>query len=97
MLRHRLREAGGRVELAALGAVDGLWEWNLRSDEVLYSRRWKSMLGYDVHEIGRTPAEWTGRVHEDDRSALQAALQLHLKGETPHFEIEYRMRQHDGT
>jgi diguanylate cyclase (GGDEF)-like protein/PAS domain S-box-containing protein len=74
-----------------------LWEWNLTADEVVYSRRWKSMLGYDVDEIGRAPSEWTDRVHEDDRHVLDEALDLHLKGETPHFECEYRMRQHDGT
>lgn len=97
LLRRRVREAEDRVELAALGAVDGLWEWNLTADEVIYSRRWKSMLGYDVDEIGRAPSEWTDRVHEDDRHVLDEALDLHLKGETPHFECEYRMRQHDGT
>lgn len=97
LLRRRVREAEDRVGLAALGAVDGLWEWNLTADEVVYSRRWKSMLGYDVDEIGRAPSEWTDRVHEDDRHVLDEALDLHLKGETPHFECEYRMRQHDGT
>ncbi len=97
MLRRRIREAEERVELAALGAIDGLWDWKLDTGEVLYSRRWKSMLGYESNEVGRTAGEWMDRVHKEDLSTLREALEFHLKGETPHFEAEYRMRQHDGT
>jgi len=97
LILRRIREAEERAELAALGAVDGLWEWNLQTGEVHYSRRWKSMLGYESHEIGRDQSEWTERVHEDDIDALREALDLHMRGETPHFESEYRMRQHDGS
>ena len=91
-----LRESEERYALSARGANDGLWVWDLRNDDVYYSPRWKSMLGYDEHEIDSAPAEWFSRVHADDAEILRSALDLHLRGETPHFESEHRMRCRDG-
>src|SRR2546423_11746949 len=62
-----LRESEQRYALAAQGANDGLWDWDLLSDSVYYSPRWKSMLGFQEHEIGENPEEWLGRIHDADR------------------------------
>ncbi|HLF95414.1 MAG TPA: EAL domain-containing protein, partial [Planctomycetota bacterium] len=74
---------------------DGLWDWNLKTNEVYYSQRWKEMLGCDNGEIGTTPFEWFRRVHPDDLANVQTALQEHLEGLTATFEIEHRMRHKD--
>ena len=96
MLR-ALRESEERYALSARGANDGLWVWDLRSDQVYYSPRWKSMLGYEEESIGDAADEWFSRVHPDDVEILRSALDLHLSGATPHFEIEHRMRCRDGS
>ena len=92
-----LRESEERYALAARGANDGLWDWNLKTDEVYFSPRWKSMLGYEDGDIGTTPDEWFRRVHPDDLAQrCSRSLQDHLEGRTPTFESEHRMRHKDG-
>jgi diguanylate cyclase (GGDEF)-like protein/PAS domain S-box-containing protein len=91
-----LRESEERYALSARGANDGLWVWDLRKQEVYYSPRWKSMLGYDETEIGQTPDDWFSHVHEDDIDILRRSIEHHLLGHTPHFENEHRMRTKSG-
>ncbi|MBD2463825.1 EAL domain-containing protein [Oscillatoria sp. FACHB-1407] len=92
-----LRESQERYALAVQGANDGLWDWNLRTNEIYFSPRWKEMLGYDDKAIGNTPEEWFNRVHSEELEWLQAQLEAHLEGLTLHFEIEHRMLHKDGT
>jgi len=91
-----LRESEDRYALSARGANDGLWVWDLRTNDVYYSPRWKAMLGYAEEEIGGTPDDWFSRVHEDDIHILRSTLDHHLLGHTPHFENEHRMRAKNG-
>ena len=91
-----LRESEERYALAARGANDGLWDWNLRANTIYYSPRWKTMLGFSELEIANAPGEWLGRVHPDDQAALEAMIAAHLTGDNPHFEGEFRIRHKDG-
>ncbi|MDQ3803079.1 MAG: EAL domain-containing protein [Acidobacteriota bacterium] len=91
-----LRESEQRYALAAQGANDGLWDWDLKTGRVYYSARWKAMLGCGEGEVGESPEEWTRRVHPDDAAALRAALDAHVEGRSPHFEFEHRMLHKDG-
>jgi diguanylate cyclase (GGDEF)-like protein/PAS domain S-box-containing protein len=91
-----LRASEERYALAARGANDGLWDWNLREHTLYFSSRWKSMLGYSDHEVGVDPHEWFGRVHEADREKVRQEVDDHLIGRTPHFEVEARMLHKDG-
>ncbi|MBI1723955.1 MAG: EAL domain-containing protein, partial [Gemmatimonadetes bacterium] len=92
-----LRQSEERYALAAAGANDGLWDWDLTKNEVYYSSRWKAMLGYDDAAIGNSPEEWFGRVHHDDLEWLKVTLDGHLAGATAHFEAAHRIRHRDGT
>lgn len=93
-----LRESEERYALAARGANDGLWDWNLKTNQIYYSPRWKTMLGHDDPlEIGSDPEEWFHRVHPDDREQLQRDINAHLAGLTPHLENEHRMFHVDGS
>ncbi len=91
-----LRASEERYALAARGANDGLWDWNLRDRAIYFSSRWKSMLGYDDTEIGDSPQEWFDRIHEADRDKLSRGIAEHLDGLTPHLEVETRMLHKDG-
>jgi PAS domain S-box-containing protein len=95
--RRELRISEERFQLAMRGANDGLWDWNLETNEVYYSPRWKEMLGYEEHEIGNTFDAWRALVHPDDLERADATIRAHLRGETEHYELEHRLRHRDGT
>jgi diguanylate cyclase (GGDEF)-like protein/PAS domain S-box-containing protein len=95
-IEEKLRESKERYELAARGANDGLWDWDVRSGEVYFSPRWKSMLGYDEHEIGNTKTEWYSRIHPDDLKSVEAEMKAHLDGLVPQFRNEHRVLHKDG-
>lgn len=92
-----LRASEERYALAARGSNDGLWDWNLKSNEVYFSIRWKSMLGLEDSEVGNGPEEWLNRVHPEDIERVKAQIAAHLEGLSPHFESEHRMLHRDGT
>jgi diguanylate cyclase (GGDEF)-like protein/PAS domain S-box-containing protein len=96
-MERKLRESEERYALAVRASNDGIWDWNLKTNEIYFSPRWKQMLGYDEEEIGTDPNEWFKLVHPDDRKRVQADLVSHLKGLTSHFECEYRMQQADAS
>ena len=91
-----LRASEERYALAARGANDGLWDWDLRTNSIYLSTRWKSMLGYDESEVGSEPREWFDRVHEADRAKVKQSVEDHIAGRSPHFEVESRMAHKDG-
>jgi PAS domain S-box-containing protein len=86
-----------RFELAVRGSQDGLWDWDLRTGDVYYSPRWKSILGYEDHEIAHRIEEWEQRLHPDERERVLAANRAHAEGTTPLYEYEYRLRHKDGS
>ena len=87
-----LQESDERYALAARGANDGLWDWNLASGEIYFSPRWNYMLGYPVSEAWSGPEEWFSHIHTDDRARVRAEIAAHCDGKTPEFVSEYRMR-----
>ena len=82
--------------LNALGSTEGLWDWNLRTDEVYFSPRWKEMLGYSDSEITGDLGEWYMLVHPDDLPILRNRIATYLKGQPDHLEAEYRARTRGG-
>ncbi|WP_109486690.1 putative bifunctional diguanylate cyclase/phosphodiesterase [Occallatibacter savannae] len=93
-----LRQSEERYALAARGANDGLWDWDLAGNIVYYSPRWKEMVGYGESELSQDPSEWISRVHETDRELLEEAFQQHIApGADATFECQYRLRHRDGS
>jgi len=85
-----------RFSLAMRGANDGLWDWNLETDEVYYSPRWKSMLGYGEDELDNVLKTWASLVHPDDRDIVLEKVQDYMAGRADSFEVEMRMQHKDG-
>ena len=92
-----LRVSEERYALAAQGANDGLWDWNLMDNDIYFSPRWKIMLGYQESEIANHPEEWLDRIHLADRERVKDEIAAHQRGLTPHFESENRVQHKDGS
>ena len=95
-IEEALRRGGERYALAVQAANDGLWDWNLATDEIYFSPRWKAMLGYAEEAISARVEEWFNRVHPEDLARLRLDIGLYLEGAAPNFRCEYRMLHHGG-
>ena len=74
-----LRLSEERVDLAVRGTTDGLWDWNVLTDEVWYAPRTKQMLGYDEKEFPNHLEVWKDHLHPEDYAHTLAALEDHLR------------------
>jgi PAS domain S-box-containing protein len=92
-----MREHEERLNLVMRGTNDGIWDWDLETDAVYYSPRWKSMLGYGEEEIAAHVSSWQQLVHPDELEGVLAFVEAHLRGETAVYEIEHRLRHQDGS
>lgn len=92
-----LQHAEARWQFALEGGDHGVWEWNVPASTVLYSPRWKSMLGFGVEEIGDSIDEWKSRVHPDDWPRVEAEVQKYFSGTIPNYSCEHRVRCKDGS
>ena len=91
----RLAKLEERTNLFQAAANDGLWDFDVESNEVYFSPRWKAMLGYGDDDMRGSP-DWRSLVHPDDLSRVQAAIRDHVAGKTPIFESTHRMRHRNG-
>ncbi|ANE55338.1 hypothetical protein AYM39_09225 [Methylomonas sp. DH-1] len=93
----QLAESEFRWKFAIEGSGDGVWDWNLVTNQVNFSRRYKEMLGYSDRDICGFKQEWVDRLHPDDRANVAAVLEEYLAGKTPVYAVEFRMRCKDGS
>ncbi len=91
-----LRQSEERFNLAMRGANDGLFDWNLLSNEIYYSPRWKSMLGYSDEELGNEFSSWEGLVDPIDRERSWGMLTEYINGHRDNFKMEFKLRHKDG-
>jgi diguanylate cyclase (GGDEF)-like protein/PAS domain S-box-containing protein len=102
VVRNRLRaerelaHSEQRYALAALGAHDGLWDWDLRAGTVYFSPRWAEIVGMGGREMGTDPAAWFARIHPDDRRRVHAELTRPGEPAGSLFECEHRIAHEDG-
>jgi PAS domain S-box-containing protein len=94
---HALAESEQRWQLAVAGTNDGIWDWNIVSGELFMSDRWLGMLGYRSGDLAACVDTWNDLLHAQDRPQTLAQLQAHLRGDSPFYESEFRLRCGDGS
>lgn len=90
-----LRVSNERFDLAARGANDGIWDWNILTGVDWFSDRWCELLGYAPGELAPRTETWESLLHPEDRAPVFAAVAAHLESRAP-YNIEYRMQHRDG-
>lgn len=92
-----LQESQERLALVIQGSNDGIWDWDLKTNQVYFSPRWKSMLGYEEQEVESDFSAWERLLHPDDREHALAQVRAYLSGQIATYELEHRLRHKDGS
>ncbi len=92
-----LKESEERFRLAVEGTRDGLWDWDLLTNQAYHSDRFATMLGYQPDELPYTNAAWRDLLHPDDKEVALQRVQDYLNGKTGVYESTFRLRAKDGS
>ncbi|PLY04333.1 MAG: hypothetical protein C0625_16775 [Arcobacter sp.] len=96
-LKKRNDELLSRYEYAVDGTTDGLWDWNLKTNEIYFSKNWKKMLGYEDDEIENDISEWEKRIHPDDKEQAIKDIQNNNNKVTEYYQNIHRLKHKNGT
>ncbi|MFT5660708.1 MAG: diguanylate cyclase (GGDEF)-like protein/PAS domain S-box-containing protein [Sulfurimonas sp.] len=86
-----------RMELALLGNNDGIWDWNLVTNEVYYSPKWKEMLGCEDSELSNKFSTWENLAHKDDVPQVLLDIQNNIDGITEYYDGVHRLKHKNGS
>jgi len=92
-----LQTSRERFELAVAGSNDGLWDWDMATNAVYFSPRWKAMIGYGDGELEQGFVDFERLLHPEDHDWVLAYVNDYLTGKIPHYEIEFRFQHKDGS
>ncbi len=93
---NKLKEAEERWRFALEAANQGAWDWDLVTDEVIYSSSYKKMYGFENDELKNHISEWELRVHPDDLQRMKAAIRDHVDSDDNYYESIYRLQLKNG-
>ncbi len=91
-----IKESQERFNLAMKASQDGIFDWNLVTNEIYYSPRWKSMLGYEYDEISNDFSIWETNTDPEDVKRSWAMQQEVINKKRDRFEMEFKMKHKDG-
>jgi PAS domain S-box-containing protein len=97
LAEERLKESEERFRLAIHATKDGLWEWDIQTNQEFFSPRWCEIIGYsfDDPELLHTYESWASRIHPDDYDRVVSAMNNHLEKGTK-YDVDYRHRHKSG-
>ncbi len=91
-----LRKSKEQFQLAVKGSNDGIWDWNVKSDFLYLSPRWKQMIGYEDHELPNTFNTFEENIHPDDKERVLNNLHDYVNGKINNYKTEFRFRHKNG-
>lgn len=91
-----LRISEERLDIAMKATRAGLWDWDMKKDNIYYSSVWKNMLGYKEDEVKNNFDGWKSLWHPEDKERIEQAISDYISGKTDEYEIAYRMHNKKG-
>ncbi|MFA9375095.1 MAG: PAS domain S-box protein, partial [Poseidonibacter sp.] len=86
-----------RYDYAVSGSKLGLWDWNLQTNKIYFSKQWKEMLGYKEDELSNSFETWDEKVHPDDKEKARFDISQNQKHSTEYYENIHRLKHKNGT
>lgn len=96
LAEEKLQNSEERFKLAMKAATDGLYDWNLETNEIYYSPGWKKMLGYEENELPNDFSIWETNTDTEDVKKSWELQQKVISKEIDRFVIEFKMRHKQG-
>ena len=84
-----------RYELAIIASNDGLWDMDLISRKIFFSKKWLDMFGYTRNDI-QDFEQWINLIHNEDKEKVLNEYEKHINKQSEHFVCEYRLKAKDG-
>ena len=81
-----------RLRLALSGAREGMWDWNLQTDEIYFTDNCSTMLGYEPNDLKNKGFKWQELIHPDDYPKVAEIFENHVKGNTDYYESVFRIK-----
>ncbi|NJN09514.1 MAG: PAS domain S-box protein [Richelia sp. RM1_1_1] len=92
-----LQKSEERWQLALQGTGDGIFDWNIATNEAFFSTRYKEMLGYEDGEVENSYQGWENLIHPEDIELTQATWNAYLNHQIPQYQVEFRLLCKDGS
>jgi PAS domain S-box-containing protein len=91
-----LRDREERYELAISGTNDGIWDWNIITNQIYYSPTWMRIIGYEHNPLPHLFSTWADNVHPDELEMALSDINNHLEGETDVYQNNHRIKHSNG-
>ena len=95
-IREELRQNEDRLSKILLASNEGTWDWNLKTNEVHFDRRYYEMAGYKQNDFPHRLEEFQNRIHPDDVEYVMHTADKHLRGKIERFIVEFRFAKKGG-
>jgi PAS domain S-box-containing protein len=95
-VKQKTEESEERFNLAMKASNDGLFDWNLETNEIYYSPGWKKMLGYEDHELPNDFSVWENNIDPVDAKKSWELQQRLITKQTDRFVLEFKMKHKNG-
>lgn len=95
-VKEKVEESEERFKLAMRAAKDGVYDWNLQTNEIYYSPGWKAILGYEDEELQNETSIWEKLTKPEDVARSREMQEDVINKQLERFELEIKMKHKNG-